>query len=143
MKRGIYIKQFLAGFFIPALTLIVLLVILSLFGFEKFFTSWDLLFSPVVLGLYNIFYFKIKNKYPAKNPRVRYGIHGLIFFMVVALVYTAIDFGFSIHPEQAELLGPTLNFWWHITPSLYFPLLAYLMFAYLQKPINDILGLKV
>ncbi len=143
MGREIYVKQFVAGFFIPAAGLVLLLVILSLFSFGNFFMSWDLLLSPIFLGLYNIFYFKIKNIYPIKNPKVRYGLHGAVLFVISSLAYTFIHLSFNIHPEQAKLLGSTLNFWWHITPVFYWPLMFYVIFAYLQKPFSEILGLKV
>ena len=144
MKKDDYVKQFLVGFFIPAAVLSLLAAIFSIFGWVKALTSWDILISPFFYGFYNIFYFKIKNKYPIKNPKVRYGIHGAILWVLIVLGYLPITLT-SIHGHSgmAELLGPTLNFWWHLTAILYWPIIGYAWFAYLQKPLNEIVGLKV
>lgn len=147
MEKEVFVKQFLVGFFIPAAALSILMAVFSIFGFVKALTSWDILLSPFFYGFYNVLYFKIKNKAPLKrikNPKTRYGIYGAILWVFITLGYLPITLT-SIHGHSgmAELLGPTLNFWWHVTAVFYWPLIGYVWFAYLQKPLNEILGLKI
>lgn len=144
MEPKIYIKQFLAGFFIPAAVILFLITLFTLYGLNKALESWDILISPFFYGFYNVLYFKIKNRYPIKNPLIRYGTHGAILWLLITLAYLPITLT-SIHGHEgmAELLGPTLNFWWHATAPLYWPIIGYIWFAYVQKPLNEILGLEI
>jgi len=144
MKNEAYVKQFIAGFMVPALFLSILSTIFSFLGWLEALTTWDILIAPVFFGFINIFYFKIKNALPIENPKVRYGSYGGLLWLITSLAYIPITLTtIHGHSEMAELMGPTLNFWWHATAFLYFPLIGYVWFAYIQKPLNEILGLKV
>ena len=147
MKKEVYVKQFIAGFMVPAVFLSVLFTIFSFLGWLGAVTTWDFLIGPIFFGFINILYFKIKNEYPLnkmKNPKIRYGVYGGLLWFIMTLAYIPITLTtLHGHSRMAELLGPTINFWWHATAFLYWPLIGYIWFAYVQKPLNDILGLKV
>ena len=144
MKKEVYIRQFVAGFFIPAAFLSLLLAILSARELSYIIDSWDILIAPFFYGLYSIFYFKIKDWYPITNPRIRYGVHGAVLWVIIALGYLLITLT-PFHPHQGmvQLFGVRGDLIWHATAVLYWPLIGYVWFAYLQKPLCEILGLKV
>lgn len=144
MKKEVYVKQFIGGFVVPALFLSILYTIFSFLGWLGAVTTWDFLISPVFFGFINVLYFKIKAVLPIKNPKVRYGFYGGLLWLIIPLVYIPIQLtSIQSHSKMAELMGPTINFNFHSTAFLYLPLVGYIWFAYVQKPLNDILGLKV
>ncbi len=144
MKKTVYFKQFLAGFFIPAAVIMAVTSVLAVFGKEQLLVSWDIMIAPFFYGLYNLLYFKIKDKYPIKNSKRRYGVHGAVIFLILTPIYFYLNSGQHVqHQGMLEVFGSSFNYWWHLTGIVYMPLLAYFWFAYLQKPLNEILGLKV
>ena len=143
MNKQDYLKAFIVGFFVPAFFLSILFTVFELAGWIDAVTEWDILVSPIFFGFYNIFYFTLRASYPISNPKVRYGLHGAILWIVVSLVYFAITQGIDAHTGMLHLLGPKLNYWWHATAVLYWPIIGYVWFAYIQKPISESIGLKV
>jgi len=144
MKKEVFVKQFIAGFMVPAFFLSIIQTIFLFYGWLDAVTTWDFLVSPIFFGLINVFYFKIKDKIPIRNPKVRYGSYGGLLWLIISLAYIPITLTtVHGHSRMAELMGPTLNFWWHATAFLYWPLIGYFWFAYLQKPLNDMFKLKI
>ena len=138
-----YFKAFIVGFFVPAFFLSIIFALFKILGILYVVAEWDILVSPVFFGFYNMFYFAIKDYYPIKNSRIRYGMHGAIFWIVASLFYSVLTSQTDTHTGMLQFLGPKVNYWWHATAVLYWPIIGYLWFAYVQKPISELFNLKV
>ena len=138
-----YFKAFIVGFFVPAFFLSIIITIFEFLGILYSIAEWDILASPVFFGFYNMLYFAIRNYYPIKSGRMRYGMHGAIIWVVISLSYYILTSNTDTHLGMLKLFGPVVNYWWHATAVFYWPIIGFIWFAYIQKPISEVLGLKV
>lgn len=139
-----YLIAFISGLVVPAVFLSLSLFILSFYG-KLYLFSWDLLLGPIIYGLWNSFYFFLKDRYPIKKETVRFGIHGAILgFLFVA--------SFFVYPEAHQEMSLFIselsysidvNLLFHGLSLIWVPLFYYWIWRYLILPINKFLGSEI
>lgn len=139
-----YVKAFMVGFSLSALVLLITLALLEIYSLAYVLTEVDVLLYPIAFGFWNAFYFLIKDRYPIKKATIRYGIHGAFLGLILSvgvLISTV-----RTHGEMVEFLTsilPNADFYWHGLSPIWVPILFYLWWAFLFKPLNKVVDLKV
>lgn len=137
MGKNLYLKAFVAGLAFPAT---LLPFIYSILYFSGHSAVKDLPlqfiphFVPIIFGLWNIFYFTIREKCSIKNRNVRLWVWGALLGFIGALIGV-----FLIGlPELLFGLTGVLQY----LPLIGAPIFYGLIWRYIVSSLNDLLGLE-
>lgn len=126
------LRAFIAGVVFPSVVLPIGMFILSHFGITQILDIPILHLLPLAWGVWNIFYFAFLKKYLPKEIDLRLFINGAILGLIVAL------FGvFCL--KLPEILGFSNTFYY--APLIGLPILYGIVWRFIVKPLNHIVGL--
>jgi len=129
-----YLKAFIAGLAFPAALLPVPLFVLSLSGKINILEIMPIYLVPWVWGIWNVLYFVVGEKCPVKKPNLRLWITGFTLGFLLALL---VVFVFRLPPLVFGVKGC-----WQYFPLIVIPLVYSVLWRYVVKYLNGLVGLK-
>ncbi len=128
-----YIKMFIAGMIVPAVILPLLLFLAVLLGRSQILGIPFLHFIPLIWGVWNILYFTLFTKMLPEYPKTRLLLAGGVLGFLIA-AYGVVWLNIP------ALLGFPKSFYY--LPLLLGPILYALLWLFVVKPLNRLLGVQ-
>jgi len=128
-----HLRAFVAAITVPSVILPILLCIALAAGKPDILTVPFLHFIPVIWGIWNIIYFSYLRDVLPKDQQVRLFITGGILGLLVAI------YGVFFTPLPTVMgFSESIKYF----PLIVAPILYAILWRYLVKPLNDLLGLQ-
>jgi len=128
-----FVRAFVAGIALPATILPIGLCLFSAMGNDKLLTVPVIHSIPLFWGIWNVLYFAFFKNFLPRHLDTRLLITGAVLGLLVALYGV-----FGLH--LPKLLGAPENFYY--LPLLLVLILYAILWRFIVKPLNDLVGLQ-
>lgn len=128
-----YIRAFISGMVLPSIFLPFALLTITLMGKNDILNIKFIHVIPLIWGIWNVFYFATLKEFLPKNLDLRLFLTGAILGLLVAFYGV-----FILH--LPSLIGLRENVYY--APLLVLPILYGILWRFIVKPLNDLLGLQ-
>lgn len=127
-----YLRAFIAGLVLPSILIPIILCIASHLGHKEVLLIPAIHTIPIAWGIWNILYFAVGQKALPFELNTRLLITGAVLGLLIAIAGI-----FILHiPTALGLVTP-----WTYLPLIVGPILYALLWRYVVKPLNVLLGL--